>query len=476
MSHFKFGKLKMKFPAPVSRASGKRVLWVCDCGNEVLVSIIDVLRGHTASCGKCGILPQEFWEKTKFGRLRLLHPQSMTIRSNRKMEWHCDCGEVLTAVVENVTTGRTTCCGKCRNNVDEWFIQNRSKIRMMKPPIQPSDLPSGSFTILDTVTRTADPIRAICGVCGAEYFPRWDHVRSGVALTCGCSTNRVSKGQQELADFIHSLGVNVLVEHKIGKLAYDIFVPEANIAVEFQGIKWHSVPGSKQRDMAKYRNAENHGVSVIAIFEDEWQLRRKQISQLVSNRLRKNFPTHTLRASSVLIRHVPSTDANKFYEAFHYIGKCRATVSYGAFVNDIMVACCSFSRPTRQSSHPWELVRMSSNSDYRVHGIWSKILHHFINDFHPTSIVSFSDNRVFVGRVYDKLGFKHDGNVPQSYYWAKGGKRFNKSGLRKHGLERNSQVTETQLREFQGFNKIWDLGKKRWVWRSQLQEITTKTT
>ena len=62
------------------------------------------------------------------------------------------------------------------------------------------------------------------------------------------------------------------------------------------------------------------------------------------------------------------------------------------------------------------------------------------------------------------MGFKFDGNVTPDYYWIKKQKRFHKSGLRKTKEERLTGLTETQLRGAQGYKKIWDLGKKRWVY------------
>ena len=87
----------------------------------------------------------------------------------------------------------------------------------------------------------------------------------------------------------------------------------------------------------------------------------------------------------------------------------------------------------------------------------------FIREHSPLSIVSFSDNRLFSGAVYEKIGFKFDGTIPSDYYWVKGIHRHHKSALRKTKEEKLTGLTETQLREAQGYKKIWDLGKKRWV-------------
>ncbi|HED37608.1 MAG TPA: hypothetical protein ENI76_05110 [Ignavibacteria bacterium] len=108
---------------------------------------------------------------------------------------------------------------------------------------------------------------------------------------------------------------------------------------------------------------------------------------------------------------------------------------------------------------------MSSDSKHRVHGIWSKLLKMFIKEYSPSSIVSFSDNRLFSGKVYEKLSFKYDGIIPPDYYWAKGMIRRHKSGLRKTDSEKLTGKTEIELRTAQGYERIWDLGKKRWTFQ-----------
>ena len=461
----KWGKLRMKNPQVFMRSSGKRVWWTCDCGKETLLPIVAVTRGHNTSCGKCGVMSADFWQLTKFGRLRLQKPADLPLRSNKKLSWVCDCGGVVQAIVQNVTRGRTVSCGKCRAEVDEWFITHRKQLQALKPPIAPQDIPPGPFCLIQPVERTDRSTPAVCAACGQRYAPRWEHVRLGTALTCGCCTNRMSMGQQEVAEFVRKLGFSIKMEHKLGGLSYDVFVPDRNLVIEYQGLRWHSTPGSKQRDWIKYRNALEAGMQMMSIYEDEWKTRRNQMSDLLRNRLGKSKPKMTTRASSADVREIKSNEASRFYDQFHYIGRCKAGVHYGAYVADKLVACCSFSRPTRQSKHPWELVRMVSDPSHRVHGMWSKLVSQFVSTHKPTSIVSFSDNRLFTGGVYGVLGFTHDGDTPQSYYWVKDGKRHHKSGLRKRGNERHNPKTETELRSEQGYSKLWDLGKKRWVWR-----------
>jgi hypothetical protein len=458
----KYGSLRMADPADFLPGSHDEVEWLCDCGRTTVRQVGLVTSGHTSSCGKCNVRPPEFWADAEFGMLRMAVPRALSPGSNQDVEWQCRCGGTVTTNAYVVTSGKTVRCGQCRSRAVGWYRDNEPAIRALKTPFSASEIPPGWLTALEDVSRYDGPFRALCGACGSEYSPRWGNVVRGSSLTCGCASNHVSGAQQEIALFIEGLGLEVLTEHRIGPFRYDIHVPSRDLVVEYHGLRWHSRPGSRRRDLAKYNNAVEHGLDFMALFEDEWALSRRNVEQLLRSRLSLST-ARAVRPSACEIRSVPHRAVKPFYEKFHYIGACSAAVHYGAFLSGRMVAAASFGHPTRQSRHPWELLRMASDPDYRIHGIWSKVLSIFVREHRPSSVVSFSDNRLFDGRTYEKIGFRLDGEVRSNYYWVKGNRRFHKSGLRKRGADRGLPLTEGQLREGQGYRRVWDLGKRRWV-------------
>ena len=79
------------------------------------------------------------------------------------------------------------------------------------------------------------------------------------------------------------------------------------------------------------------------------------------------------------------------------------------------------------------------------------------------SIVTFSDNRLFSGNVYAKIGMVLDGHVKPDYFYTDGRRRYHKSALRKTIEERETGLTEVELRRNQNLYQIYDYGKKRWT-------------
>ncbi len=518
----KFGKLRLKVPEALQPQSDRKVVWICDCGKESYKKVAYVLSDGTESCGQCSIMVAEQIGAMKWGKLRLLHsrdfkpksnqrvqficdcgrisikmfrlvyegstrscgmcnaissyeladrmfgrismvtPEDIRPNSDKKVEWLCSCGAKFLAFFHNVYRGLTKSCGHCRNSVQEWWICNRDALRALRSPVHPLNIPPGGPVFLDTARTKRSSVRVLCGACKQEYHSTVSRIVSGHGLTCGCSTNRMSMGQRELTEFVRSLGVEVVSEHKVGGLKFDLFVPSKNLVIEYNGVRWHSGRDARARDASKRRVAMALGLRVVVLFEDEWKLRRHKVEAFLRNLVGVTRPT-SVRPSKCELRPIPGSEANAFYEEYHYIGRCTPRVSYGLFLDGRIVACASFGHPTRQTSkHGWELLRMASCPDVRVHGGWSKLLDQFVKDHRPASIVSFSDNRLFDGSVYRAIGFVHDGDVSPDYFWVRGGRRFHKSGLRKPP---GHVGTETALRESEGYVKLWDCGKRRWVYR-----------
>jgi predicted SprT family Zn-dependent metalloprotease len=459
----KFGNLRIKVAGTFSPESHKRVWWICDCGREIQNQARYVISGTKKSCGHCKEISAEKMAMQQFGKLRMRDPKTVTPGSNKKAWWTCTCGKETEAQIVAVISGRTQSCGNCADTIRSSYLIDREVIRSLKTPINATSLPTWCPKPLGTIYRVSEPFEAICPLCGSQYAPRWSGIRDGVSLTCGCSSSRISLGQREIFEFIQNIDQNTKLEYKVGGLIFDLFVPSKNLLIEFNGLKWHSRKKSKSRDLQKYKTAILNGYDFIGIFEDEWINSKEKIKILIQNRL-GSIKAHSLRPKDCSIKQISMSEADIFLDKYHYIGRVKARINYGAYLNNELIACISFKNPSRQSRHPWELVRMVSHPEYKIHGIWSKFIRLFITEYEPSSIVSFSDNRLFSGSVYQKIGFKHDGNIRSDYYWVKGGHRYHKSKLRKTEIEKKTGKTEVELREAEGYARIWDVGKKRWIY------------
>jgi hypothetical protein len=111
------------------------------------------------------------------------------------------------------------------------------------------------------------------------------------------------------------------------------------------------------------------------------------------------------------------------------------------------------------------LDRLCFLDNVSVQGGSSKLLKHAVlwakaNGY--SKLISWSDNRWSEGKVYEKMGFVLEEELKPDYSYVKDEKRFSKQSLKKNKQEKKTNKTEKELRISQGYERIWDCGKKRW--------------
>lgn len=398
-----------------------------ECGHsqELVARYVNIGHGMKSLCVECQTVHTK---NVLFGRVRIKDQAPIKKYSTQKIECVCSCGSEFFAVASNVINGITKSCGNCRRRIANWYKQNEEQIRGMKCPISQPDIPSGGLKILEVIKSSHRPFKAECVVCGSIYFPRWGGLRNGISLTCGCSTNRVSSGQNEVFKFIKKQNLKPILEHRVGLLSYDISIPSHKLLIEYQGLRWHSSGKSFERDLRKYENALENGWKFISIFEDEWKHERQKIENL----LLCNLNIFTSYYKDLNFSEITNQEAGLFYQI------CESDLNYGAYQGQTkLVACVSFKK--NGSEFEFEVVKMSGNSKILI-----ELLQDFIEKYKPTKIVGISDNRYSQEDIYESLDFKLNSCLEPEVY----------SVLQNRRCPINSHHST---------RKISDLGKKTWI-------------
>jgi DNA-binding CsgD family transcriptional regulator len=294
-----------------------------------------------------------------------------------------------------------------------------------------------------------------------------------------CSNLKDSKGQREVSEFVSSLGLDVINNHKClvdenkrKAQEIDIFIPEKNIGIEYCGLHWHSDSkiGNKPKDYhhKKMLIAKAMGIRLITVFEDEWINRPDQIKGFLQSVLNKSNETIYARECTVSV--INKEIAKMFLNKNHIQGYARGTtVAFGLFHREHLVAVITGGRHHRgNASEALILDRLCVISGMHIPGAASKLLkslRKYAADNGHNKIVSWSDNRWSEGNVYKTLGFALDGDLSPDYSYTKNRKRFSKQSCTKTNLRKRGGIgqTEPELATSLGYNRIYDCGKKRWV-------------
>ena len=131
-------------------------------------------------------------------------------------------------------------------------------------------------------------IRCKCLLCGREFETEGRNYRDIACPDCnsGKEGTTWSRPEKEIAAFIRNAfpGLEVLenVRSIICPQELDIYVPDAGLAIEFNGIYWHSdVFKDEMYHLNKSLKCLDRGIRLIHIFEWEWDLCQDGIKNLI---------------------------------------------------------------------------------------------------------------------------------------------------------------------------------------------------
>lgn len=319
--------------------------------------------------------------------------------------------------------------------------------------------------------RSLDKVEIVCPIHGPFMQAPNYHINTGQGCP-QCGGTGPSKGQVEVFDFINQY-VPAISEYRFdeSKRRLDIFIPSLRIAVEYHGLIWHSTAFTLDplRDSKKHKLAEEAGIRVIHIYQDEWDGKRDIVERTLLSAMGK-LPRIHARSTEVAI--VDTMAASTFFNANHLQGASQPQCSIGLFSGSNMVACMSFgmARSIRRNTDKelWELQRYAST--YTIVGGAGRILNHFIKLNLCHTLISYSDTRLFKGSMYEKLGFtlEHETN-PDYCYVSRNPKvgRVHKSKFQRKHLPNklnnfDPEKTEVQNCYDNGWYQLFDCGKKKW--------------
>lgn len=401
--------------------------------------------------------------------------------SRQKVYRSCaNCGKVDLAVYFNIVRGIQLRCKECSTKIRlNKHIQGLRQTNIQKPKefwLQQKYGEHGTHILSEQTlpefwsTNSKFRIDMICGHCQQKWSPIWDTIARGV-VSCGCQRG-YSINEENLFNYIKTLAPSA--EHtgktrtKIQGYSVDIWIPDQKIAIEYNGLWWHSFNIRGTRDYRKYKGLQESNIRYIGIFEDEWLEKPDIIKTYFKNLLRAQQDQIKLRPQKVEVCYTQGLSQNgvKLLKEHHYIGNTHTIQDcWEIKYNNETIGLVGIGLPSRQNiSENYEIKRICLNSSYKIPGVWSYIFKNYIQKYYKKgiSITTFSDNRRDLGSLYEKLGFKCIKKNRPDFYWCKGQKREHKSKFKMNDKIRTTGKSEIQYWEDLNYYRVFDCGKTKW--------------
>ena len=262
----------------------------------------------------------------------------------------------------------------------------------------------------------------ICPTHGT--FPQTpnDHLQGNGCPRC---TSQVSKNQKELFKFIQSITNIAILEDRINykPLQLDITIPDKALAIEYNGAYWHSVNyehtsryGQKDHLKDKMLKAQELGLRVINIYEDEWQNSRSHIEQIIKKAL--GIADSIILADECTIWSADNstidTHIKPFFEKFHpFKFNYNPESIVCCLVYDGQIQMCAYFGGDETNC---ELIQYCSRANIKVENGLRKLINYFLQcNPEVKKIKSYCDARLFTGDEYIEAGFNKVGITDPSF-------------------------------------------------------------
>lgn len=317
----------------------------------------------------------------------------------------------------------------------------------------------------------------LCNKCKQEYeissslYYNRKRIKTEICTLCNPYMSNESPNEIEVVNFIKK-HYNKKIETKnrviLDGKELDIYLPDLNIAFEYNGVYWHSeLYKPNNYHLNKTKLCESKGIQLIHIWEDDWKYKQNIIKSMILNKLGKT--PNKIYGRKTEIREI--TD-NKlvfdFLENNHIQGNINSKIKIGLFFDNKLVSLMTFGKSRRSinKTGEWELLRFCNILNTNVIGGASKLLKYFINNYKDNKLVSFADKSISNGDLYYKLGFKLDGITKSNFYYIIDGikkHRFNyrKSKLIKQGYDKNK--TGHQIMLDRNIFRVYDCGNLKFI-------------
>lgn len=324
-------------------------------------------------------------------------------------------------------------------------------------------------------------ITIICPKHGEFQQLAYDHTNGHGCPVCA---NLYSSKENEIYDFLaKELGEENVIQHDRiilgGRKELDIYVPSLKLAIEYNGLYWHSEATGKDKwyHYDKMKACEDKGIRLIEIFEDEYLNHKDIVINKLLHLIGKENNKEKIGGRKCTVRRIENKEAEIFLEKYHIQGYGKATICYGAFFNEKLIGAMTF---IKWKDGEYELNRFATDYNYVCQGIGGKLFNTFVDENNPDYVKSFADRRwssEVSGNIYEKIGFEKEEEEEPDYCYLsliKPDERIHKFNMRKQTLSKKydlpMEMSENEMVEELGYTKIWNCGLIKYSWRKEKQE------
>lgn len=257
-------------PKNVTYGSKKKIWWLCSKGHE-FESMPNSRTSKNSGCGYCSgrklseknnllnTFPElsKEWHPTK--NLNLT-PKQVTSKTNKKVWWLCPNGHTYDSKINSRTASHTNCpyCSGRRVGEDNNLLFVFPEIAKEWHPTK-----NGNLTPKDITSKSDKKVWWLCSK-GHSFQSIIKNRTSNKSLCPQCS-NQSSEPEIRILSEMKWFFDKVLSRYKFDGVEIDIYIPEFNLGIEYDGKYWHRE--NEKLDLEKNEFLLSHNINLIRVRE-----------------------------------------------------------------------------------------------------------------------------------------------------------------------------------------------------------------
>jgi very-short-patch-repair endonuclease len=461
----------------LSEYSHKKVWWICENDHEWESSIGNRIKKEGySSCPWC--IGRPVAQKHK--ALLVSHPLYSEIdfssiteemlpitEGSGNITWICQKKHTwITSVYSR--TQRNYGCPYCAGRL---VIENETDLQTLNPELAKQWHPTKNLH-LDIKNVKLNTNKKAWWVCEKEH--EWEAYIYSRSQGSGCPkcSNIVSKAEKEISQMLIDAGLNVITSDKkvLKGKELDIYIPEKNFAIEFNGLYWHTEDAGKDRTyhFNKWQKCDEQGIQLMQIWEDEWNKNSSRILDSIKYKLGITTQKKIMARKCEIVS-VSKGEAESFLEQHHVQGYSNGSYYLGLRekTSSKLVSVLVLKKEPGTEGKTLNIIRYATAAS--VTGGFTKLLKFAEENYRPEKFITFSDHCVSDGGLYKNNGFIADKELAPDYMYVVDRERKHKFGYRLVKFRNNPELTyvegltERELAKLNNLPRIWDAGKTRWV-------------
>lgn len=361
-----------------------------------------------------------------------------------------------------------------QTNIDKYGVDNPMKSKEVKDKIRKTVLEKYGVQSIFELDDVKEKIKkTMLNKYGVPYYCMTDNCKNANGFT-------ISKINERFSDLLKQNGIDNQLEFPINNYSYDIHILNTNILIEINPTYTHnstyasffnnSKPKDKNYHLNKTKLAEENNYRCIHIFD--WDDIQKIVNILK--------PKKKISAHKTVLKEISKKEANEFLNKYHLQNSCKGNdINIGLYYKDILVSIVTFGKSRYNKNYEYEFLRFCNHENYSIFGGTNKLFNYFVENYNPTSIISYSDRAKFEGKFFNDLNFIkiNTSNPACHWYNMKTKQHFLDNSLRAIGADRLLKTNYGSIEKCgmnnkdimlnEGFVEVYDCGQSVYVWKNK---------